>query len=161
MEQCNYGKITEIDDDVRIIQYGEGFSFDFIKETNGNAQITPQDNFIHSHTMSGEDLYIYKKEPFELRPGICHYQSDVYLLGKEIENQSCVGIRFTGGILAKLFIPNKLEMEMRQEDYRIKYHDDSIDHVFSANDKEIHLHIESIVSEIKAATSVDEKRIEE
>ena len=49
--------------------------------------------------MSGEDLLIFKKEPFELGNGLCYYNSDIYVLGKGTDNQECVGLRFTGGIL--------------------------------------------------------------
>ena len=143
----NYGKIAGIEEDIRVIQYDDGFSFDFINENKGRVSITPQKGFIRTNTMSGGDLLIFKKEPFELGNGLCHYNSDIYVLGKGTDNQECVGIRFTGGILAKLFIPNRLEMDMEDGEYRIKCHDDSINHVFSIRDKEIHLHIESHITE--------------
>lgn len=147
METKNYGKIAGIDADVCVIQYDEGFSFDFINENKKWVSITPQENFIRTNTMSGEDLLIFKKETFELKSGLSHFQSDIYALGKSIENQLCVGLRFTGGILAKLFIPNRLEIDLENGEYRIKCHDDSIDHNFTVKDKEIHMHIESHISE--------------
>lgn len=146
MEQRNYGRITDIDAEIRVVQYDDGFSFDFIKEDKGSITIESKDDFIHAHTMSGEDLYIFKKDAFQLRTGLCHYHSDIYLLGKRIDN-NCIGIRFTGGILAKLFIPNRLEIDMENGEYRIKCHDDSIDHTITVKNKEIHLHIESHISE--------------
>ena len=62
METKNYGKIVGIDADVRVIQYDEGFSFDFINENKERVSITPQENYIRTNTMSGEDLLIFKKD---------------------------------------------------------------------------------------------------
>lgn len=147
METNNYGKIVGIDKEIRVIQHGDGFSFDFINENKEQLSIIPQENFIRTNTMSGDNLLIFKKEAFELNPGLGHYQSDIYVLGKNIDNRPCVGLRFTGGVLAKLFMPNKLEIDMENGEYRIKCHDDSIDHDITAKDKEIHLHIESHITE--------------
>lgn len=147
MESKNYGKIANIDEEVRVVQYGEGFSFDFIKESKERVSITPQEDFIRTNTMSGEDLLIFRKDAFEFITGLCHYQSDIYIRGKNIDNHVCVGLRFTGGILARLFIPNKLEVDMENGEYRIKCRDDSIEHILTVEDKEIHLRIESHITE--------------
>lgn len=37
----NYGKIAGIEEDIRVIQYDDGFSFDFINENKGRVSITP------------------------------------------------------------------------------------------------------------------------
>ncbi|SCX84079.1 hypothetical protein [Butyrivibrio sp. INlla14] len=147
MENMNYGKIMGTDEEVRVVQYDEGFSFDFINENKKQISITPQNDFIQTRTMSGDDLLIFKKGAFELKQGLSHYQSDIYVLGKKIKNQSCVGLKFTGGILAKLFTPNRLEIDMENGEYKIKCHDDAIDYTVMAKGKKIHLHIESHISE--------------
>lgn len=147
MEAKNYGKIANIDEVVQVVQYDDGFSFDFIKENKGRVSVTPQERFIRISTMSGDDLLIYKKEPFELEKELCHYHSDSYIFGKGTDHQICVGLRFTGGILAKLFIPNRLDIDINNGEYRIKCQDDSIDQVITVGDREIYLHIGSHITE--------------
>lgn len=147
MEAKNYGKIANIDEVVHVVQYDNGFSFDFIKENEGRVSVIPQNGLIRISTMSEDELLIFKKDPFELGKGLCHYHSDSYILGKGTDHQICVGLRFTGGILSKLFIPNRLDIDMDNGEYRIKCLDDSIDYDITAGNKTIHLHIGSHLTE--------------
>lgn len=146
MEQNNYGKITDTMADVRFVQYGDGYSFDFINENKGEIIIKPDGDYIKCHTLGGKFMYIFGKDEFVLNQGLCHYNTDVFILGLELEDRNYAGLRFSGGILEKLFMPNKLEIDCCG-DYKITYRDDSIEYELSVNGKLIRIHIESLLRE--------------
>ena len=132
---------------MRFVQYDGGFKFDFIKESKGELIINPVENFIVGQTMNKKTIYIFKKDSFPIREGLLHYSTDTYIFGSSIEEKRIAGLRFTGGILANLFMPNKIEIDLDENIYKVKFHDDSVNYQFSANGKDITIHIESLLSE--------------
>lgn len=132
---------------MRFVQYDGGFKFDFIKENKGELIINPAENFIVGQTMDKKTIYIFRKDSFPIREGLLHYSTDTYIFGSSIEEKKIAGLRFTGGILAKLFMPNKIEIDLDENIYKVECHDDSVNYQLSANGKVINIHIESLLSE--------------
>ena len=145
MDREHYGKLA-INDEIRWAQYDD-FRFDFIKENDGTTEVVPKDSFVKGNTISGKNIMFHIQHPFTLHKGISHFNTSLYMMGESPENGRCSGMLFRGGILKRLFIPNRLVIDYQNNEYKVSYNNDTIEYSFVSNGKHLKLGIESAVHE--------------
>lgn len=147
MDQVSYGKLLNINDVIRWVQYDD-FSFDLIKESQNDSSIAPIENYIEGLTLDGKNIYIYSSNPFSIHKGLTHLHTSGFLIGNKIDKDNISGLRFSGGILDSLFSPRRLDLNYKNNEYIVNSIDDSIKKSFTINENEYILSITSVIKEV-------------
>lgn len=122
----NYGKLTNQTDEIRWVQ-SDTFHFDFIKENDGITEITPGESFLEGTDLHGKHIYLYMSQAFQMHIGVAHFNTDIVVYGNDVAGEKLSGLRFTGGVLGLLFMPDRLDIDMTAENgFQIKTKSDLI-----------------------------------
>lgn len=122
----NYGKLVNQANEIRWAQ-SDTFHFDFIKENDGTTEIAPKENFLEGIDLGGKHIYMYMSRAFRAHRGVAHFDTDIVIYGNDVAGQKLSGLRFTGGVLGLLFMPDGMDIDMTAEDgFQIKTKSDLI-----------------------------------
>lgn len=114
MMNQKYGKLLNTTEDIRWVQT-EPFCFDFIKESDGITEITPNGSYLEGTTLNREQIYIFMTRPMKLHKGVAHFNTDIVVVGDSVENEKLMGLECKGGVLDLLFMPDRMKINLSKE----------------------------------------------
>ncbi len=147
MESSNYGKLLGQKEPFDVIQY-EDYRFDFIRKSGElrEMSICPEDDYLKCKTLDDKDMLIFFRDEFKVSGKIFHLSSGIVIKGDFLKS-NLKGIRFNGGVLSNLFIPEACETEVIENGTVLHYKDDSIKYKTQIHGREIELIIASGITE--------------
>lgn len=147
MESCNYGKLLGQKDSFDLVQY-EDFKFDFIRKSDElkEVSICPKDDYLTCKTLDDKDMLIYFHDEFKVYGKLFHLSSGMFIRGRVIDSK-LKGIRFNGGVLSNLFIPEAFETEVIKNGTVLHYKDDSIKFETQIAGRDIEITVASGITE--------------
>ena len=126
MMNQKYGKLLNTTEDIRWVQT-EPFRFDFIKESDGITEITPNGSFLEGITLNREQIYILMTRPIKMQKGVVHFNTDIVVVGDSVANEKLMGIECKGGVLDLLFMPDRMKIDLSGNgEYEVEIKEDSV-----------------------------------
>jgi len=152
VESSNYGKLTGQVESYDFIQY-EDFRFDFIRTSDETKEISicPEDDYLKCKTLDGEDMLIYMHDDFKACGKMWHLSSGLFIRGNVLD-ANLKGIRFNGGVLSNLFIPEAFEMEPIECGNALHYKDDSIKFNTQVAGRDVDINVSSAIKESRGVS---------